>query len=381
MRAALVVGAGRIGTSVALSLRAAGIGVHLADTDRRALRLAASLGAGSPAAPLGPVDIAVLALPPDQVAGVLGRLQKDGAARSYTDVSSVRLPPQREAMELSCDMTSYVGGHPLAGHDDGRSGPLAARAGLFRDRPWVLTPTEATDRRALNQVLELVALSGATPVVVDAAGHDEAMARIAHLPRLVAALLAGRLMGGGHLADRLRDESLRDATRLAAGDPALWATVLAGNAAAVRRCLERLDADIHEALDALRAAAEGGDERERAGGVGRVRGILDRGARAHRRMPAFPPGTVAATVSVAVADRAGELGRLLAGIAATGVNAHDIALRPAAPDEGHLLGTAEVTLAAHEAAELAEALRAGGWPAAPPLAVPAPRPLEEAATP
>ena len=46
MPSALIVGTGLLGTSIGLSLRAAGWNVWLSDRDQRAVHLAASLGAG-----------------------------------------------------------------------------------------------------------------------------------------------------------------------------------------------------------------------------------------------------------------------------------------------------------------------------------------------
>jgi prephenate dehydrogenase len=65
---AVVIGAGLIGTSVALALRGRGARVWLADKDPAAAQLAEPIGAGTvlPAGELpdGPADVAVLAVPP-----------------------------------------------------------------------------------------------------------------------------------------------------------------------------------------------------------------------------------------------------------------------------------------------------------------------------
>lgn len=64
MRSAVVVGTGLIGTSVALALNAQGVRVHLRDVDPAAARIAASRGAGVVEPQDGPVDLAVMAVPP-----------------------------------------------------------------------------------------------------------------------------------------------------------------------------------------------------------------------------------------------------------------------------------------------------------------------------
>ena len=167
MRTAAVIGTGLIGTSVALALTRRGVGVYLADRDESTVRTAASLGAGEIGDPPARADLAVIAVPPAYVAATLEDAQRRGLAAAYTDVASVKAGPQDAAQAQGVDQATYIGGHPLAGRET--SGPLNARADLFDGRPWVLTPTAATSRDALNRALELISLCGAVPVVMDAA--------------------------------------------------------------------------------------------------------------------------------------------------------------------------------------------------------------------
>lgn len=255
MRTAVIVGTGLIGTSVALALRQQGVTTYLLDADPAAAQTAETLGAGLAQEPPEVADIAVLAVPPVWVAPVLAALQKQGLARFYTDVASVKTLPCRDTEALGCELTSVVGGHPLAGGE--RSGPLAARSDLFEGRPWVLVPTEYTSELALNYALELVSLCGATPVLLDAEAHDRAMALVSHAPHLVASLTAARLLDSGESALRLAGQGLRDVTRIAAGSPALWTDILSANAVPVADVLEAFAADALAAAKALRALAEG----------------------------------------------------------------------------------------------------------------------------
>ncbi|MFF1797571.1 prephenate dehydrogenase/arogenate dehydrogenase family protein, partial [Kitasatospora sp. NPDC058263] len=129
MRTAAVVGTGLIGTSAALALTGRGLTVHLEDADPDAARTAASLGAGTTEPADGPVDLAIIAVPPALVGKVLADCQRRGLARWYTDVASVKDGPRAEVAALGCDTVHYIGSHPMAGRE--RSGPLAARADLF----------------------------------------------------------------------------------------------------------------------------------------------------------------------------------------------------------------------------------------------------------
>ncbi|MFC3453284.1 prephenate dehydrogenase [Amycolatopsis speibonae] len=274
IESALVDGTGLIGTSAALALREKGVTVYLSDIDGRAVRLARELGAGREWAG-EEADVAVIAVPPHLVGERLAELQKQGAARTYTDVASVKADPIADAERLGCDLTSYVPGHPLAGRE--RSGPAAARAELFQGRPWALCPGLRTDAEALRRARELVTLCGATAVTVGAAEHDSAVALVSHAPHLVASAMAASLQGGDDVALSLAGQGLRDVTRIAAGDPLLWQRILSGNAVAVAGVLDRIAADLAVAASALRSGDPAG-----------VTDLLWRGVAGHGRIPGTP---------------------------------------------------------------------------------------------
>jgi prephenate dehydrogenase len=287
MRTVAVVGTGLIGTSIALALRARGITPYLLDDDPEAARTAAGLGAGVVGAPRAPVDLAVLAVPPQHVATSLRHQQTRGLAHDFTDVSSVKARPQREAAELGCDLTRFVGGHPMAGRE--RSGPLAALPDLFHGRPWVLTPAGRAGERAVGRATELARLCGARPVVMEPAQHDRAVALVSHTPHLVASLLAGRLLDGEESELQLAGQGLRDATRIAAGDAGLWTDILSSNAAAVVEVLTELAGELETALGALRELA-GAPAAPGADGRARLTAALARGVRGRGLIQGRAPG-------------------------------------------------------------------------------------------
>ncbi|MEU1328541.1 prephenate dehydrogenase [Streptomyces sp. NPDC005865] len=250
MRSAAVVGTGLIGTSVALALRGRGVHVHLIDRDPEVAGVAAELGAGVVGFPRTPVDLAVIAVPPQHVAATLHEYQLRELARDFTDVASVKVRPQEEAAELGCDLTRYLGGHPMAGRE--QSGPLAAQGDLFRGRPWVLTPTPQTGEATVRRVRELAALCGARPLVMAHAAHDRAVALTSHAPHVVASLVAARLLDGDASQLQLAGQGLRDVTRIAGGDAELWTDILGSNATAVAEVLAEVALDLGTLVDALR---------------------------------------------------------------------------------------------------------------------------------
>ena len=94
--------------------------------------------------------------------------------------------------ERDVDLTRYVGSHPMAGSQ--HSGPMTARADLFADRTWVVTPHRRSDPAAVKRVSELVAACRAREVTMDVDDHDAAVARVSHLPHLMSVLMAGHLV-------------------------------------------------------------------------------------------------------------------------------------------------------------------------------------------
>jgi prephenate dehydrogenase len=350
----LVVGAGLIGTSVGLAL--GGRDVWLRDDyDPGAAALAADLGAG--VLHQGqPADLAVLAVPPDAVAPTLAAAQRDGLARWYTDVASVKRLPVEAARAAGCDLVSYVPGHPLAGRE--KHGPAAARADLFLGRTWALCPVAETSPAAVEAVTWLVTACGAVPVRTDAATHDRWVALTSHAPHVVAAAMAARLEDADERALGLAGQGLRDVTRIAAGDTALWTQILAANAGPVAGVLAEVAADLAEVARLL-ADGEGlkADDQKTAA---LLTGLLDRGRAGVARIPGkhggLPP--VFAQVQVVIRDQPGELSRLFDVAGAAGVNIEDIRIEHS---PGLPVGVAELSVQPDKTAALLHALQAGGW--------------------
>jgi prephenate dehydrogenase len=362
-RTVVVVGTGLIGTSAALALRRAGAEVWLSDTDPAAAALAAELGAGQvlPATgvPGGPADVALIAVPPASVAPVLAAAQRAGLATCYTDVASVKAQPLARARDAGCDITRYVPGHPLAGRE--RSGPAAARTDLFLGRTWALCPAPETSPDAVAMVRGLAAACGAEPVVTDSATHDRWVALISHAPHVVAAALAAQLAPASVPADALRlaGPGLRDSTRIAVGDTALWRQILTGNAAPVAEVLTAVAGDLASAARALTEASTAGAST--AAGDKELTELLDQGRAGVARIPGKHGGPARAftAVQVVISDRPGELARLFAAAAAAGVNIEDVGIEhsPGAP-----VGVAGLSVQPEAAGPLITALADAGWP-------------------
>ncbi|MEY9489571.1 prephenate dehydrogenase [Streptomyces calvus] len=357
MRTALVIGTGLIGTSAALALTRRGVTVHLADHDPEQARTAAALGAGTDAAPEGPVDLAIVAAPPAHVADVLADAMRRGVARGYIDVASVKGGPRRELRERGLDLAAYIGTHPMSGRE--KSGPLAATGDLFEGRPWVLTPTRDTDTEVLNLALELVSHCSAVPVVMDADAHDRAVALVSHMPHLVSSMVAARLEHAEEAAVRLCGQGIRDVTRIAASDPRMWIDILSANPGPVADLLTDVAADLEETVRALRALESSDEDKRREGATG-IEDVLRRGNAGQVRVPGKHGSAprVYEVVAVLIDDQPGQLARIFADAGRLGVNIEDVRIEHAT---GQQAGLIQLMVEPKAAPVLTAGLRERGW--------------------
>lgn len=359
-RRLLVVGSGLIGTSVALAARAAGYDVWLEDNDPERVSLAISVGAGVAwSADVGTVDVAVAAVPPAAVGLVIDRLISSAVAPTLTHISSVQSYPQLQVESIAPGEGGFVGSHPIAGRE--RSGPHHASADLFAQRPWVVCPTDHSTPDAVHAVTALAEACGAVVTTMSAAEHDRLLARLSHVPQLVASALAGSLVGLPRSEVALAGAGLRDTSRLADSEASLWAEIVAANPAAVAASLRA----VIEPLAALADTLESADPDESSAAV---EALIMRG-RAGRDLLAGKHGQRAvryAAVAVVVPDEPGKLARLLVAAAEAGVNVEDIRVDHS---PGQPFGVVELDVAPAQAESLERDLAARGWTAtaSPPM--------------
>lgn len=140
----------------------------------------------------------------------------------------------------------FVGSHPMAGSE--RSGLDAARADLFQGATAVVTPTEKSDPETVAAVESMWRDVGCRIVTMSPSEHDEAVARISHLPHAAAAALVNAINRRLPEAQKIAGGGYRDTTRIAAGPPAMWSEILLENKAALIAGLE----DFTDTLEELK---------------------------------------------------------------------------------------------------------------------------------
>lgn len=342
----LVVGTGLIGTSVGLALTRAGHEVLLQDRSQAHLNAAVGLGAGRVATAQDAPELVVVAVPPAQIGPVIQDLSRTYLNVTFTDVGSVKTQPLTEVESDPQVRSRFVGGHPMAGRET--SGPLGARADLFVDRPWILTPSPEVPEDRIAQVRQVAEACGAVVSTMSAPEHDRAVALTSHTPQLLASLMAGLIAKAPAADIQLSGQGLRDLTRIAGSSPELWDDILAANADEVEPVL----AAFAERLDAVRHALRSGAS---------LREMLHVGNAGRARIPAKHGGPVRdedVVVSVSIDDRPGALARLFNTAAEAGISIEDVRI-------DHMLGRELAIVDLSVRGERAEALRRvlveGGW--------------------
>jgi prephenate dehydrogenase len=321
-----VLGIGLIGGSIGLAARLrAGAQVCGYDPDADVRARALALGAIDTQAPDLPAAVAgadvVFAATPVGVLPetVRAALASAGPGCVVSDVGSTKRLLGAAALD-----ERFVGGHPLAGAET--AGVEHARADLFEDAVWYLTPTQGTAGVLYERLHRLLASFGAQPSAIDADLHDRLMACFSHLPHVLANLLVAQ--GGARVAGALATgeplpaagPSFRDATRVAGANTAIWADIYLANR-------DALITEIDEATRRL------GEVREllAAGDAAAIAAWNDgaRDAREALRGAGFAGGPVQ-ELRVSVPNRPGVLAEIALALGREGVNIVDMALSPSA---------------------------------------------------
>jgi prephenate dehydrogenase len=179
--------------------------------------------------------LVVLAVPLTATNAVLTQVAEHAPHCLLTDVTSVK-GPVGSAVRRIVPWARYAGGHPMAGTAE--SGWTAGDAALFGGAAWVVCVEDDTDLAVWTDVAQLALDLGAHVVPLPALSHDETVARISHLPHLLAAVLATVGAQGGPLAMTLAAGSYTDGTRVAATDPELVRAMTEGNREALLPILD-----------------------------------------------------------------------------------------------------------------------------------------------
>ena len=195
-------------------------------------------------------DLLVLATPALAIKDILqaagAYLQK---VRVVTDTASSKTEVMEWAKKLLPDHVGFVGGDPRIGPADGK---LTPQADLFQGATYCLSPLPSTPNEAVQLVVGLVDLIGATPYFVDPAEHDGYAAIADHLSFMMSTALlrmvASRDEPGRVPADvhRMIGPSFRRAASFASQDPKTFRDLCLTNRDSIIRWLGEMRTSLAE---------------------------------------------------------------------------------------------------------------------------------------
>jgi cyclohexadieny/prephenate dehydrogenase len=198
-----------------------------------------------PAEAVATADLVVACTPVETIAPLLADVAshlKPGT--TVTDVGSTKSLICRRARAVMPEGVNFIGSHPMAGSE--KTGLEHAKANLFEGRTCFVTPLQGDPADRVEKLVRFWRTLGAEPVTETPEDHDEIVANISHLPHLLASALCVYLKKQHTTWQHYAGNGLRDTTRIAAGDPALWKSIVQENQEEIMRSL---DGYIHQLED------------------------------------------------------------------------------------------------------------------------------------
>ncbi len=264
MKKLAVLGSGLLGGSMALATqnRRSDLSVSLWGRREEVVAEAKKLGIEQATTNLEEAvegaDLIVLCTPVGAMLGVLesviDKVSLEGVI--VTDVGSVKLTPRNALEEVTkASGAKYIGSHPMAGSE--QAGVSAAREDLFEGAACVITNDFAYDDADVSALREFWESLGCRCFLTSSEDHDRVMARISHLPHILASV--GALVGLNHPDDgKFAGNGMRDTTRVASGHPEMWAEILLRNRDSLKAPIEESVGHLREILALLENSDEEG---------------------------------------------------------------------------------------------------------------------------
>lgn len=168
----------------------------------------------------------------------LGKIIKEKVIVS--DVGSTKSEITKTAKKYLPANVTFIGGHPMAGTE--KNGYSASFSGLFKNCAWIMTPFENNrNSREIEILKQVIAETGAKPIITDPEIHDKAVALISHLPLLISAGLCHLVKGIENdnlreLTSLMASSGFRDMTRIAGGNSKLSTDLLRSNFSELAQC-------------------------------------------------------------------------------------------------------------------------------------------------
>jgi len=273
----------------------------------------------------------------DQITAIAARADRLAPGAIVTDVGSTKVAICRQGFAAFPDhgngSARFVGGHPMAGSE--KSGLGAADPLLYQSALWVLCPPPDLATGRLETLKAMVHAVGARVAILEPELHDAAVARISHVPQVLASVLAGWAGADDESAETalaLAAGGFRDMTRLALSPWEIWRDILATNPAPIAEGLQVVSERLAGLAAAARQWAAGVEtttpdaDGSRPSGETAFRDTFANGRTFRERFRMPRKGIVHDLVELVVRleDRPGQLLTLFTPLAEAGINVQDL---------------------------------------------------------
>ena len=202
-------------------------------------------------------DCVILATP---VNSIIDLLEEAGSALApgalVSDVGSTKSLICRAGKTHVRFPSLFIGSHPMAGSE--KTGLENADKDLFEGRTCFITPFEDPPAERVDSLARLWKRLGMQVQTVNPELHDEIVAHISHLPHVLAAVLCAYLQSKPEDWRNYAGPGLRDTTRIAAGSPPLWLSIIEQNREEILRSIQGLQDELHRLERALHNGNEFG---------------------------------------------------------------------------------------------------------------------------
>ena len=350
IRRVKIVGAGLIGTSIALRLKEKGLQVLISDLDPTNESMARDLiqetNHGTEESK-DPFDLVIIATPISSIAELIIEEARRNPESRLVDISGLMSKVVNEVESFPAISARFVSCHPMSGREV--SGPEKARADLFEGRAWIITKTTNSDELSICLAKELGELLGSTNYEMAATEHDDAIAAISHLPQVLSSLLGSSLLELPEEYLNLAGQGLRDVSRLADSNPNVWTQLLLDNADQLAPKIHSLSVELNQLVTALKASdSEMISKFISDGSKGRSRIPGKHGAKS--RPYSFLP--------IVIDDKPGQLAKIFNDCAEANINIEDLLIEHS---PGQETGLITLAIMQDRASDLIKHLRSCGW--------------------
>lgn len=189
-----------------------------------------------------PVDVAVVATPVHVLANALTMVESvvrdDGL---ITDVGSTKASIADSVIGKGRLEALFVPAHPIAGSE--QSGWEASSESLFVNKWTLITPTPTVSEERIRLCEVFWQGLGSQTAQISPQDHDLQLASVSHLPHLVSSAVVNATTAPSR---KWAGSGWRDITRVASGNPSMWAAIVSENRAAILQELSRFEDEMSQ---------------------------------------------------------------------------------------------------------------------------------------